>query len=646
MSFWRRTKEYSVSVNHDDWVTPEETLVDAGSSFANIEQPISASVFTITGFLAVLCGLVILGGTAWSAVVHHDEYADLAFRNTTIQFSVAPPRGIILDREGKSLVKNVPSFDVLAVSRELPRDPIARESLSGELSGTLGVPSADIELSIEENIQKSSVFFIATDIEKDAALTLKRLNPSGVYVITSTKRQYQDGPQFSGIIGYTGRVGKADLSRDQYYLPSDAIGRSGIESAYEEYLRGSHGQILFSREDSNNDIQEPSQGDTVVLNIDSEAQKSLYNAMFNVLRESGLGSAAGVVQDPRTGAVLAMASFPGFDNNIFSGSISEAQFKKLFESRSRPLFNRVISGNYNPGSTIKPYVGMTVLQEKIVTLADTIQDCVSISIPNPANPDDPYIFRNWRAETGSFNLRKAIANSCNIYFFTVTGGYGQVKGLGAEKLARYLQKGLADRILGIDLPGEESGFIPTPDWKLETKHEPWYQGDTYNTSIGQGDLSVTPLWINSYIGAISNGGTMWSPRVAQRILNPDGSTKEMIETESVGRLPFDDSVISEMRRDMRETVLTGTAKILQNLPVSSAAKSGTAEASGKLVNSLLTAFAPYENAEVVITVLVEGSVSNQGYASRIVYQFLDDYFTKSAPAETVLEPTTMPTLSR
>ncbi|MEK7525759.1 MAG: penicillin-binding transpeptidase domain-containing protein [Patescibacteria group bacterium] len=632
MSFWHRTKEYSVSVNHDDWVTPEETLVDAGSSFANIEQPISSSVFTVTGVLAVLCGLVILGGTAWSAVINYDEYADLAFRNTTIQFSVAPPRGVILDRGGKPLVKNVPSFDILAVSRELPRDSAVRESLIQELSDVLGIQVSDIHLSIEQNIQKSSVFFIATDIEKDAALALKRLNPNGIYVITSTKRQYLDGSQFSSIIGYTGRVGKADLSRDQYYLPSDIIGRSGIESAYEEYLRGSHGQILFSRDDSGQDVQEPSQGDTVVLNIDGYAQKSLYNAMFNVLRESGLGSAAGVVQDPRTGAVLAMASFPGFDNNIFSSAVSEAQFKKLFESRSRPLFNRVISGNYNPGSTIKPFIGMTVLQEKIATPSDAIQDCISISIPNPANPEDPYVFRNWRAETGLFNLRKAIANSCNIYFFTFAGGYGQVKGLGAEKLTRYLQKGLAGQILGIDLPGEESGFIPTPDWKLETKHEPWYQGDTYNISIGQGDLSVTPLWINSYIGAIANGGTIWSPRVAQRILNPDGSIKNTIESESARRLPFDASVISEMRRDMRETVLTGTAKILANLPVTSAAKSGTAEASGQTVNSLLTAFAPYENAEVAITVLVEGSVSNQGYASRIVYQFLNDYFTKT-PAQ-------------
>ena len=116
MSFWNQKKEYSISVNHDDWVTPEETLVDASSSFANIEQPISSSVFTVTGVLAVLCGVVILGGTVWSAVIHYDEYADLAFRNTTIQFSVAPPRGIILDRQDQALVKNVPSFDILAVS--------------------------------------------------------------------------------------------------------------------------------------------------------------------------------------------------------------------------------------------------------------------------------------------------------------------------------------------------------------------------------------------------------------------------------------------------------------------------------------------------------------------------------------------------
>ena len=337
-----------------------------------------------------------------------------------------------------------------------------------------------------------------------------------------------------------------------------------------------------------------------------------------------------------------MVSFPSYDNNVFNGSrLSQADYDTLFNVKARPLFNRSISGRYNPGSTIKPFIGMTALQEHIIRPEQVVtNDCVSISIPNPSDPENPYVFKNWRPDAGPFNLYRAIADSCNVYFFTVGGGYGAISGLGIERIGKYLQSAYADALLGIDLPGEERGFVPTPDWKYITKKEPWYQGDTYNTSIGQGDLLVTPLWINSYISAIANGGTLWKPRVAGRIVDEKRETVGVIEARQLGSLPFSSDVIRQMQVAMYRTVTDGTGKLFKDLPVTAAAKTGTAEViKGQRINSLVTVYAPVENPQVALTVLIEGSAANQGYALRAARRFLGWYFDPARRAGASVAPT-------
>ena len=316
-----------------------------------------------------------------------------------------------------------------------------------------------------------------------------------------------------------------------------------------------------------------------------------------------------------------------FDSNLFVKGLSDNQFKNLFESKTKPLFNRVISGLYNPGSTIKPFMGMTALQEGIITSQDTIRDCVSLVVPNPFDTNSPYVFKNWRQDYGLFNLRRAIAQSCNVFFFTIGGGFGNISGLGAEKINKYLTAGLANVKLGIDLPGEEHGFVPSPDWKFQTKGENWYQGDTYNISVGQGDLLVTPLWLNTYVSAIANGGNLYKPMIAQRVVDENNNDSKIFKEEVLAKLPFRDDVIREMKSDMEETVISGTAGILKDLPVKAGAKTGTAEVvKGKSINSLFTAFAPLDQPELNITVLIEGSVSNQGLAIRTAHNVLKWYF--------------------
>jgi len=627
--FSRRNKNYSVSLESDDWVAPEETLLDSNSQYSDIEQPIPGLIFRFFMITFLSAFFIIVSLVFKNAVIDHDAFAKLAFQNKSANFSLPPPRGVILDRDGLVLARNTPVFNLLAVTREL------RENLDGlseqlnKISGILDQNPDVLSQKIQEQMKLSSTFFVYLELTKDQALAIEYLESKGLYVVPDTKREYLDGRKFSQIIGYIGKVSKEDL-KDDYYFMTDVIGRLGIENEYEEFLRGRHGNIFFSRGEAGYITKEPVPGNSLVLNIDHDLQIKLYDEVFASLRDSGLSRAAAVIQDPRDGSVKALVSFPDFDNNIFSSNVSESDYRRLFENKSKPLFNRVTSGLYNPGSTIKPLIGMAGLQEKIMTPSDTIEDCVDITIPNPYDQGNPYIFKNWRVEYGLFNLRRAIANSCNIYFFTVGGGFGNVKGLGAERLIKYFNSSFIASMLGIDIPGEEKGFIPSPEWKLREKGEPWYLGDTYNISIGQGDLLVTPLWLNSYLSAIANGGNFYKPLIARKVVDEGQVTVSEFNSEVVGALPFSSDVINEVRNSMRETVLSGTAQMLKDLPVTAGAKTGTAEViKGKAVNSFLIVFAPHENPELAMTVLIEGaSTTQQGLALRVANEVLKWHFSR------------------
>lgn len=619
-----RKKEYKISLNTDEWVTPEETLIDSGSEHSDLERPIPHDAFRFTFLSAASLFLLVFAFSFKLAVSEHEEYARLAFDNKSVNFFIPPPRGLVFDRLGQALVKNLVSFDLLVISKEVRED---RENAQiDKVADILRISREEFGLSVDGNSRKSSVFFAAKELDKDQVLELKYLDPKGFYVVSDTNRYYVDGHQFSSVLGYIGKVNIADLNKD-YYKPTDTIGRLGVELQYEELLRGEHGKIFFSKNTGEKLDIDPVPGQNLVLNIDHDLQKKLYNELYGALAGANLSRGAAIIQNPANGQVLAMVSFPSYDNNLFSSSLSDKDFKNLFESGSRPLFNRVISGLYNPGSTIKPFMGLMTLQENIFTPQDVIRDCVRLVVPNPFDPDSPAIFKNWREDTGLFNLRRAISQSCNIYFFIAGGGFGNIQGLGIERIAKYLMSTWADKTLGIDLPGEVSGFVPTSDWKEEKRGEPWYQGDTYNVSIGQGDLLVTPLWLNSYISGIANGGTVYKPQVVQRVVDDKKNDIRIFQKEQLFQLPFMPDVVSEIKSDMEETVISGTAKLLQNLPVRAGAKTGTAEIiKGQRINALFVAFAPFENPEISITVLVEGASSNQGAAVVVADKVLKWYF--------------------
>jgi len=649
MRLFRRAREYRVTPEHDEWAAPEETLVDAGAAtLSDIEMPVGEGIWRGAFILAGVLGAVLLGASAWLAVGRYDVLAQASWRNRTVNVAVPPPRGAILDRHGTALVRNVPSFDVLVVSRQVRRTADGAVEGIGPLAAALGRDPEELALAVDDGTRANAVFFVATDITRDQVLSLQTALPPGFSLITSTKREYTDGPVFSHVIGYVGKVSKQDMARDSYYLPSDTVGRLGVEAAYEEVLRGTHGQLLFVSGGQSQELP-ASAGANLVLNMDADAQRTLYDSVSDVLREAGLSQAAAVATDPASGAVLAMVSFPSYDNNIFNGALSQADADLLFNNRAYPLLNRVIGGRYNPGSTIKPFIGMAALQEGVMTADQPVNhDCIRITIPNPADPERPYEYENWRPDTGWFTLDRAIADSCNVYFYTVGGGYGNIAGLGVERIAGFLKEAKADLPLGIDLPGEEQGFVPTAEWKRETFKEPWYRGDTYNISIGQGDLLVTPLWINAYTAAIANGGTLRQPQVAARVVDDQHRTLRTFAARELGTLPFSSAVVRRMQQAMRQTVTEGTGKLFQDIGVTAAAKTGTTEVvKGRRINSLVTVYAPAEDPQVALTVLVEGSVQNQGYALRAAHRFLKWFFLpdRDAPPTPAPTPAATPSLA-
>ncbi len=619
-------KEYYVNIE-SDIAMPEETLLDGDSAFSNIERPIRPGVFrAIFWGVAGLLGIIFLVSANLS-IVKNSYYSTLALQNRSANFSVPPPRGIIFDQRGQPLVKNIPRFDVVGVSKEI-KLAMKKNTLDlVKLGSALNMSAGDLETMFNDQVQQANVFSIANNLNKEQILAIQGLESPGVYIIPDVQRTYINGPEFSTVLGYVGKVNKDDLTGDSYYISTDTIGRLGIEAQYESILRGEHGRIFFGDTADKININSKN-GGNVVLNIDSALQERTYKELRSILAGAGLSRGSAIIQNPQTGAVLAMVSFPGFDNNVFSDSLSQAEYDSIFQNSGRPLFNRVVSGTYNPGSTIKPLMGLMGLQEKVITSNTSIQDCISISIPNPFNPDVTYTFNNWRVDRGAFNLRRSIANSCNIFFATVGGGFGNIAGLGINRMVQYFKASFVDKILGIDLPSEGHGFVPTPDWKKQTRGESWYQGDTYNVSIGQGDLSVTPLWLNTYISAIANGGTLYQPQVASRIVDNNKNTLQSFAPKVLDKLSFSDQNLAIIKDDMRETILSGTATLLKDLPVTAGAKTGTAQVvNGQQINSLFTVFAPFDHPQIAMTILVENP-TDESLAIRAANNILKWYFTR------------------
>ncbi len=620
------TKKYHIRETDRADIAPEETLADALSQYSTLEMPIGRGVFKIFYILAIIMTGFLFAKSFDLQVISGKHYSSIANRTSSLQYSVPALRGIIYDVNGKPLVENVPIFDLVAIHSDLPKTTEGIDNVIWELEPILSMSRDDLGRLFGAN-KNSASFIVKRYLSKEEVAKIKVFSPQGLYIVDNFQRYYVNGSAFAPVLGYTAKVNETDLEQDDYYLLTDRIGRLGVESMYEKFLRGEHRQIALNSKTSDLTVTKP--GHDLTLYLDEKIQTQLFRVMNNVLNASGLKRGAAIVQNPNTGAVLGLVSFPAFDANIFENYFAEENAKKIskiLEDKNKPLFNRVISGRYSPGSTIKPLLAFAGLKEGVVKPDTTVFANGSISVPSKYDPNVIYTFRDWKVH-GLTDLKKSIADSVDIYYYALGGGFGNIHGLGVDKIIQYYKNYWIDRALGIDLAGEVNGFVPTVKWKQSAKGEEWFVGDTYNISIGQGDLLVTPLWLNVYNSALANGGKLMRPFVVKEIKNADGELIYKNDPEVLVTAPYDDKLMTVVKEGMRQTVLSGTATLLQDLPQPVAAKTGTAEISNRGLNSLLIVFGPYENPMVAMTILIE-NVQGQGLAVRVAHDFLLWYFSQ------------------
>ena len=344
---------------------------------------------------------------------------------------------------------------------------------------------------------------------------------------------------------------------------------------------------------------------TIDLRLQEEANAHYVNVFAHLLSRGAI-----VAMDPRDGSVLALVSLPAYDDNAFSGTVSSTYYASLLENVDRPFVPRAWAGVYPSGSTIKPLIATAGLAERVISADTTVNSVGGIKIGNSFFPD-------WKpGGHGITNVRKAIALSVNTFFYYIGGGHEPFVGLGIDRLSSWMRKfGLGMRT-GIDLPGESAGFVPSRQWKEKEKGERWYVGDTYNLSIGQGELLVTPLQIATVTAEIANGGKRITPHVIA-----DGRLQM---ADSRRQIVSDPSAIRTVQLGMRDTVVYGSGRALASFPLKVAGKTGTAQwRNDKPNHAWFTAFAPFENPEIVVTVLVEEGGEGSAVALPVAREVLE-----------------------
>ncbi|MFH1423846.1 MAG: penicillin-binding protein 2 [Candidatus Nealsonbacteria bacterium] len=561
------------------------------------------------GFLILT--LVLFGKTVELQIFKGEAMAQASEDNRYVIHLIQAQRGVIYDRNMTQLVFNKPSFDLICRPTDLPEDESVRQRIIKDIAKITGQDygalleriniSSLAELTVAENLDyKNLILFEARSHEFP-----------GFEAKNNTVREYLSGPIFSHLIGYQRKTGQ----------------KLGLEEYYDDVLRSNPGELQVKRDVFGNPIDKevvvhPSPGQSLVLYLDAGLQEKLSETLESIIKSVGSKSGAAVALDPKTGGVLAMVSLPNFDNNFFSQGMTQEEWESINSNSQNPLFNRVIAGEYPTGSTIKPLIASAALQEEIISPEKDIYCTGKITIPNPWVANASSTKDDW-AVHGATDLRKAIAQSCNVYFYTVGGGYGSQEGLGPTRIKKYLELFGWSKPTQIDLIGEKEGLIPGPDWKKEVKKENWWDGDTYNLSIGQGDILATPLQVASAFVAIANGGTLYQPQIVKEILNGEKFPPQVIRSNFIS--PENLQIV---REGMRDGVIYGSSALLNSLPVQAASKTGTAQTwQNEVYHNWVTVFAPYDDPQIVLSIVVENVKGMQVASLPVAQEVLNWYFS-------------------
>ncbi|MGE0278034.1 MAG: penicillin-binding protein 2 [Nitrospiraceae bacterium] len=593
------------------------------------------ALFIVLGLI-----LLILARLVYLQIISHDHFATLSEVNRINLVPVAPTRGLIYDRNGVVLAQNLPAFS-LEVIPEQVRD---LDATVAELRKLIAISDEDVRRFQKQVRQKRAFNSIALryylNDEEIARFAVNRHHFPGVEIEARAIRNYPHGTLASHAIGYVGRINEEELGEldTSDYSGTDFIGKTGVEKYYEDLL---HGQVGIKQIETNafgrtlRELQQtaPIPGQSLYLSLDINVQRAA-EAEFAARR------GAAVAIDPQNGEVLAFVSMPGYDPNLFVTGIDVETYNALQNSLDRPLFDRALRGQYPPGSTLKPFIGLAGLETNKVTVD------AGIFCPGWYRlPGDTHKYRDWKEHGHGFTLmEKAIVESCDVYF------YDLATNLGIDLMHDYLDQFGFGRPTGIDLRDESGGLLPSRQWKRTRRGQPWYPGETVITGIGQGYTLATPLQLAYATAVLAMHGAHTPPRLMHTVRAAGKAEQEPVRAAALENVPIRnrrnwDAIITAMKNVVSSE--RGTAQAIgRKAPFPIAGKTGTAQVFGikqdeKYVekdvaerlrdHSLFIAFAPPDDPRIALAVMVENAGHGSTAAAPIARKMIDQYLGSLAP---------------
>lgn len=585
-------------------------------------------------FIALLCCLfivvlIIIGRLVYLQLIQHHFYSTLSRQNLLGVIPIVPNRGLIFDRNGILLAKNIPSY-TLAI---IPDDVNHLDRTLEKLQKIISISPEQIKMFKRMRYQYRAyqpipLKFKLTEQEV-AKFYVNRYRFPGVLIETQMMRQYPFSENLSAALGYVGRINQRELAKVDpgLYDPTDSIGKMGIEKYYETWLHGKPG-AEEAEINANGEIVR------ILKHIPAMAGRDLYltiDSQLQLIAEKALHQESGaiVIMNPSTGEILALVSKPSYDPNPFVSGISYKAYEALLKAPQHPLYNRAIRGQFASGSTIKPFFALIGLDEGIINTTQKVYDPGWFQLPNTQ-----HIYHDWnRGGHGWVNVTRAIEISCDIFFYTLATK------MGIHRIDQVLQDFGFGQLTGVDVPEEVPGLVPTPEWKMKTQGQIWYPGDTVITGIGQGFFLVTPLQLAQAVSIIAMRGEHYQPHLLLKSILPNGET-EMVPIVQKSPVTLKnphywDTVIEAMQGVVSNQ---GTAQFFGKHDFTVAAKTGTAQVYGNnnhdedssqnnlpkhlRDNHLFIAFAPVNNPEIAIAIVIE----HEAMADKIAGEIMNAYF--------------------
>lgn len=604
----------------------------------SVEEEARVAPNTVSLILAVIGCATVLGLQCFRLQVTQGALnKSLAEGNSLRLLTVPADRGLIVDANGEVLAQNTRQLALAINPQTLPVKKSERESLYALLKEKAAIPQETLDLVEENRLKDPAIIPIKTNLSKEESLLYSEwfANTAGVVLQEIPIRQYTSLPSLGQFMGYVGAATEEDVEKG--YGSNERLGKTGLEAQYNDILAGTPGRKkavvdVYGEETESSRSRGPDTlpkpGETLKLSIDSRLQTIVADALKHELERrtkkfgnlKDLGASA-VVLNPNNGAVMAMVSLPDFDNQLFAKGISSSEYANLLNNPANPLLNRTIQGQYPSGSVIKPLIAGAALQAGIVN------ENFQVVTPEAIYVGD-FRFPDWKTH-GLTNIRKAIAESNDIFFYALGGGWKEknMQGLGIDELNRWMSLYGLGSPTGIDIPGEMGGLLGTPEWKEKNVGEPWYIGDTYHASIGQGYTLATPLQMAVSTAVVANGGTLYKPTLAWSTTDITTNQETFVEHPAVRSGFISSKNMQTVREGMRQTVETGSARPLNTLKVTSAGKTGTAEFGDKgMTHAWYTGFAPYDNPQIVFSIMIEGGGDSFYSSIPVAEEILRNYF--------------------